>query len=200
MKKSASLLILILSLMIFSATACGRQNKKKEGNNVSKPATTHANAPLTQSAEKLYERLLSSFGDDWMEREADPNLYPDYYGGAFVDNNGTFVVTVTGNGEKHRERLAEILDTNDFKVETVQYSYRQMMRVMDAIDIFLMNGDIPEDHPLITRFAGAYPDVMENRVKVLLTKVDDTTTRLFRKDVIDSPLLVFEQGELPELM
>jgi len=85
-------------------------------------------------------------------------------------------------------------------METVQYSYRQMMRVMDSIDAFLMNSAIPEDHPLMNRFAGAYPDVMENRVKVLLTKVDDATIRLFRKDVVNSPLLIFEQGELPGSM
>jgi hypothetical protein len=75
-----------------------------------------------------------------------------------------------------------------------------MMQVMDSIDAFLTNSAIPEDHPLITCFAGAYPDVMENRVKVLLTKVDDATIRLFQKDVIHSPLILFEQGELPELM
>jgi hypothetical protein len=184
--------------VILFAMACGQQHKKNAENSVSQSIA--ANAPLTQSAEKLYERLMASFGGDWMEREADPELYPDYYCGAFVNNNGTFVILVTGNREENKKRLAGILGTDNFDVETAQYSYRRMMRVMDSIDAFLMNSAIPEDHPLITRFAGAYPDVMENRVKVFLTQADDATIRLCQKDVVHSPLIVFEQGELPELL
>ncbi len=200
MKKTNTFLISISFLVIFVATACNQSHKKNAGNSVSQSATVNANAPLTQSAEELYERLMASFGDDWMERESDPDLYPDYYGGSFVNNNGTFVIAVTGNREENNRRLIEILGTDNFNVETVQYSYRQMMRVMDSIDAFLINNSIPDDHPLMTRFAGAYPDVMENRVKVLLTETDDATIRLFQKEVVHSPLIIFEQGELPELM
>jgi hypothetical protein len=200
MKKTNTFLFFISFLIIFFATACNQQHKKNEGNNASQSETENSKVPEQQSPEELFDRLLASFGNDWMEREADPTLYPEYYGGAFINNNGMFVVAVTGNREEHKKRLTEILGTDNFNVETVQYSYRQMMRVMDSIDAFLMNNTIPEDHPLMSRFAGAYPDVMENRVKVLLTKVDDTTIRLFQKDVVNSPLVIFEQGELPDLM
>lgn len=198
MKKTNTYLFFISIAIIFSTAACNQQHKKGEESNVSESTMANAGTTFNQSAEELFERLMASFSNDWMEREADPNLYPAYYGGSFVNNNGTFVVTVTGNPEEHTKRLAEILDTDDFNVETVQYSYRQMMQVMDKIDAFLMNSAIPEDHPLINRFAGAYPDVMENRVKVLLTEVNDATIRLFQKDVVNSPLIIFEQGDLPE--
>lgn len=198
MKKTNISLIFISFLAFFFATACNPQHKKNGGQSASQSATENRDTQKTPSPEELFDRLLSSFGDDWMERESDPNLYPEYYGGAFINNNGVFVVTVTGNPAEHKRHLSEVLGTDNFQVETVHYSYRQMMRVMDSLDAFLMNSTIPEDHPLMTRFAGAYLDVMENRVKVLLTKVDDATIRLFRKDVINSPLIVFEQGELPE--
>ncbi|WP_298653302.1 hypothetical protein [uncultured Proteiniphilum sp.] len=197
MKKTNPFLFFISFLIVLFATACNQQHKKNKGNSVSPSATARPGTSQSQSAEKLYERLMSSFGDDWMEREADPDLYPEYYGGSFVNNTGTFVVTVTRNREENKRVLADILGTDNFNVETVQYSYRQMMLVMDRIDAFLMNNTIAEDHPLMTRFAGAYPDVMENRVKVLLTEIDDATIRLFQKDITNSPLVVFEQGELP---
>ncbi|MEA5129737.1 MAG: hypothetical protein VB074_16295 [Proteiniphilum sp.] len=200
MKKTNTFLISISFLIICFAASCNQQHKKDEGTTFSQSAIENSNTPKALSPEELFDRLLTSFGDDWMEREADPTLYPEYYGGAFINNNGMFVVTVTGNREEHKRRLTEILGTDNFNVETVQYSYRQMMRVMDSIDAFLMDSSIPEDHPLVSRFAGAYPDVMENRVKVLLTKVDDATIRIFQKDVVNSPLIIFEQGELPGLM
>jgi hypothetical protein len=101
--------------------------------------------------------------------------------------------------DKNREYLTDILGTDNFKIETVRYSYREMMRVMDHIDDFLVNSSIPNDHPVLIRFAGAYPDVMENRVKVLLTEVNDDIISTFKKDVSNSPLIIFEQGEIPEL-
>ncbi|MEA4918371.1 hypothetical protein [Proteiniphilum sp.] len=200
MKKTNTFLIITSLLIVISTIACNQQNKKSEESGNKKFEIADPEVSKSQFAETLYERLMSSFGDDWMEREADPNLYPDYYGGSFVDDNGSFVVTVTGNREENVKRLTEILGTNNFKVETVQYSYQQMMKVMDNIDVFLMNSDIPEDHPLMNCFAGAYPDVKKNRVKVLLTKTDDATIRLFQKDVVNSPLVIFEKGEQPELM
>jgi len=75
-----------------------------------------------------------------------------------------------------------------------------MMQVMDKIDAFLADNTISQEHPVLVQFAGAYPDVMENRVKVILTGMDQAVISAFKKDISDSPLLVFEKGERPALM
>lgn len=200
MKKTYTSIISISLLTILLAISCNQPNRQSKENSSSLSTTGNVNVPQGQSGEELFDRLLASFGDDWIEREADPNLYPEYYGGAFISNDGTFVVAVTSNPEEHKKQLKEVLGTDNFRVETVQYSYRQMMRVMDSIDAFLMNSAIAEDHPLLTRFAGAYPDVMDNRVIVLLTQVDNATIQIFQKDVVNSPLIKFEKGDLPDGM
>jgi hypothetical protein len=74
-----------------------------------------------------------------------------------------------------------------------------MMKVMDEIDNFLVSSNIPDNHPMLEKFAGAYPDVMDNRVKVLLTEINNDIINSFKRDVTNSPLIVFEQGEIPEL-
>ena len=48
----------------------------------------------------------------------------------------------------------------------------------------------------MTHFAGAYPDVMENRVKVLFTEVNQEVIDL-SEEISNSPIFVFEQGEIP---
>ncbi|MDD2931279.1 MAG: hypothetical protein PHO39_06360 [Fermentimonas sp.] len=199
MKKTA--VYLVLSLTLVSLAAC---NKQKDNNNSIQESENYPesiNSETTQNinALALHDKLMASFSDDWIERESDPDLYPEYYGGSFIDNNGNFIIAVTGNMDKNREYLTDILGTDNFKIETVRYSYREMMRVMDHIDDFLVNSSIPNDHPVLIRFAGAYPDVMENRVKVLLTEVNDDIISTFKKDVSNSPLIIFEQGEIPEL-
>ena len=40
---------------------------------------------------------------------------------------------------------------------------------------------------------------MENRVKVLLTDMNQNIISSFKRDVTNSQLVIFEQGEIPEL-
>lgn len=191
---------LSILLLLIGLNAC---NHQKDNNlNQNSEGYSEASNPTTVQkidATLLHDKLMSSFSDDWIERESDPDLYPEYYGGSYVDNNGNFVIAVTGNADRNREALKEILNTENFRIETVSYSYRQMMKVMDEIDNFLVSSNIPDNHPMLEKFAGAYPDVMDNRVKVLLTEINNDIINSFKRDVTNSPLIVFEQGEIPEL-
>lgn len=199
MKATTFFLLISMSWIFFnSCNQSGRQRSEASSSD-SVAGSVTANSEDNPSAMDLHEKLMISFSEDWMERESDPNLYPDFYGGSFIDNNGTFVITVTGNREQHIKQLIDILGTDNFNVESVKYSYKQMMQEMDRIDAFLIDTTIPENHPVMTHFAGAYPDVMENSVKVILTVVNKEITDAFRNDISNSPLVVFEQGELPGL-
>ena len=202
--KTTSLPVILFLTILLVSVACDGQKKNSEENNVTAPAITADSAANSatnnEQAMKYHEKLMEHFSADWMERESDPDLYPVYYGGSFIDNSGTFVIAVTGNQEENRQKLSVILGGDDFKVETVQYSYRQMMQVMDKIDAFLADNTISQEHPVLVHFAGAYPDVMDNRVKVILTTMNQAVISAFKKDISDSPLLVFEQGERPSLM
>lgn len=187
--------ILISALLLFAYSCNQQSNSSRSENNSASEEFTNENV----SAIDLHDKLMSHFSDDWIERESDSEIYPEFYGGSFVDHNGIFVVAVTGNQEKNKQLLIEILETEEFKTEIVKYSFKDMMLVMDEIDNFLLDVTIPEDHPVLIRFAGAYPDVMDNRVKVILTEIDDNTITTFRKEISNSPLIIFEQGEIPDL-
>lgn len=195
--------ILPLAVTTFLLIACGQQ-KRDTATATSHPTDSTTLAAIT-TAEKekqallYHEKLMAHFGADWIERESDPELYPDYYGGSFIDNSGNFVVAVTSDMEANRQRLATILGGDDFKIERVTYSYRQMMQVMDRIDAFLVDSSLAEEHPVMAHFAGAYPDVMENRVKVILTEVNSEITGSFKRDISGSPMILFEKGEIPQL-
>jgi hypothetical protein len=191
---------IFLSLIIVILTSCNQQkNNNNNSNTESNTSEVNSLKQNNQVALQLHDKLMNHFSIDWMERESDPDLYPDYYGGSFIDNNGIFVIAVTQNTDNVKELLKEALETDNFKIESVRYSYKEMLRVMDSIDEFLVNSSIPDDHIVLAHFAGAYPDVMENRVKVLLTEMNQNIINSFKRDVTNSQLVIFEHGEIPDL-
>lgn len=191
---------LLLSLLIVFLASCNQPKTDDTNKNTdSNSREVNSIKQNNQIALELHDKLMNYFSEDWMERESDPDLYPDYYGGSFIDNNGIFVIAVTQNDENIKALLKQALESDNFKVESVRYSYKEMLRVMDSIDEFLVNNSIPDDHIVLANFAGAYPDVMENRVKVLLNEVNQNIINSFKRDVTNSQLVIFEQGEIPEL-
>ncbi len=198
MMKSTNYIFLLLIIVILSS--CNQQKSNNTNSNLdSNSSEVNVIKQNNQVALELHDKLMNHFSRDWMERESDPDLYPNYYGGSFIDNNGVFVITVTQNTENAKELLKEALETDNFKVESVRYSYKEMLIVMDSIDEFLVDSSISNDHIVLVHFAGAYPDVMENRVKVLLTDMNQNIISSFKRDVTNSQLVIFEQGEIPEL-
>lgn len=190
--------LFILTLVLLMSAACNRQNKKQE-EHAQQPAAS-ADVKSKDQHLDLNDKLMSSFNPNWETEEPAPTDYPEYYGGSFVDNNGKFVVCVVGNPEQYRSTIAAILGTNDFLTEKCTYSYREMMQVMDRLDLFLSNNDIPQDHLVLKNFAGASADVLENRVVVNLTEVNDAVIQAFKKDISSSPVVKFKKGEMPVMM
>src|SRR5690554_7898400 len=98
--------IYIISLvLIASLISCNQKNR--ENNNASNETTEEVNtvAANNKISMELHNKLMNSFSMDWMERESDPELYPDYYGGSFIDNDGYFVIALTNNSQKTKELL-----------------------------------------------------------------------------------------------
>lgn len=200
MKTTLSSGILLAILMFVSA--CNSPGKRGTDDSTTTEKTTSGRNDYAANESKAtvqYDRLMTSFAPDWEEKESDPSIYPDYYGGSYINDEGKLVICVTGNAGQHRQTLARIIESDDFVLETVRYSYRELMKVMDKIDAFLGDPSVPEDHPVLINFSGAGPDIMENRVIVEFQEINDAITGAFRKDISGSPAVLFKEGEMPVL-
>lgn len=171
------------------------QSDKKSQDNIQTPTVTKTVSD--DKSVEYHDKLMSSFNPNWETEEPAPSDYPAYYGGSFIDNDGKLVVCVVGNSQQHRSTIAGIIGSDDFLTESCTYSYRQMMEVMDKLDLFLSNASVDNDHPFLTYFAGAGADVFENRVVVQLTDMNDAAIQAFKKDISNSPVVMFEKGEMP---
>ncbi|MGI6074112.1 MAG: hypothetical protein ACOYEA_05690 [Fermentimonas sp.] len=201
MKRISIYLSVVFSVLLLCAcNKSSNKNSSDDGNTTGQQTSQTQTQAQTISSDQLHDILMESFSPDWIEREADPQIYPAYYGGSYTDSNGTFVVAVTSDAQQNEKRLAEILGTTDFKVQTVKYSYRDMMVVMEKIDQFLQNNSETDDSLPMQYFAGAYPDIPNNRVVVKLTSINDNVVNSFKRDVVNSPLVHFQkQADIPQL-
>lgn len=201
MKKAANYFFILIFLILL-ATACTNAGKSDNDSTSANTAeiTPQSNAKANEViANDLFDKLMTAFSPDWMERESDPAIYPAFYGGSFISDQGKFVVAVTANTEANRKALADMMGSDDFILQTVQYSYAELLQIMNKIDDFLANPAIAEDNPALVNFAGAYPDVVDNRVRVTFTELNNNVTAAFKKDVSNSPAVIFEKGDRPVL-
>ena len=192
MKKRIHLMLHLLAVILI-LSAC----KQQTGNTGQNMESFGKNE--SESME-MYNKLMSSFNPDWESQDPAPEEYPEYFGGAFIDNDGKFVVCIVGDTTQYKDEVSKIIGSDDFMTESCTYSYREMMQVMDDIDNFLSDESVPHDHPFIANFAGAVADVFENRVVVRLLEVNDQIVQSFKNDVSNSPAVKFEEGEMPEMM
>lgn len=187
---------LIISVLFFAS--CNQQSKQQKDNE------GYDDIEFTTQAEsetmEMYIKLMSSFNPNWEVEEPAAEDYPAYFGGAFISNDNKLVVCIVGDTVQYRKEVEDIIGSNDFMTESCQYSYREMMEVMDKIDIFLSDETVSHDHPFIINFAGAIADVFENRVVIRMTNLDDDIIGVFKKDITDSQIVKFEEGEMPEMM
>lgn len=191
-------ILFILSISFIFATACTNAKKNNTNTNSSTTAdyTPQGNKKSNEAvSNELFNKLMEGFTPDWMEREFDPSIYPIFYAGSFINDQGKFVIAVTENNEQNRKALADLMGSDDFIIQEVEYSYADLLRIMNKIDEFLANSEIANDNPALVNFAGAYPDVVDNRVRVTFLKVNDDVISAFKNDVSNSPAIIFEEGE-----
>lgn len=188
-------LLLICSLLVVS-TSCGQKDKDKQASNVSQSENEFEQLEDSDEATLLFEKLMDSFSVDWRDDEPSPEVYPDYFGGVFIGNDNMLVVAIVGEEGKYRKDISKILESDNFRTESCTYSYREMMEVMNEIDIFLTNPGITEEHPIIKNFGGAMADVFENRVIVNLMEVNDEIIQAFQRDISNSRAVTFREGSM----
>ncbi|MDR1801000.1 MAG: hypothetical protein LBQ95_04095 [Lachnospiraceae bacterium] len=89
----------------------------------------------------MYNDLLMSFGaDEGME----PDNYPEYFGGAYINEKGDFVVKIESSFyDKQRsgiEREIEIsVKSKNFITETATYSFEYLTTTLETLSEYLIN-------------------------------------------------------------
>ncbi|MCL2400456.1 MAG: S1 family peptidase [Defluviitaleaceae bacterium] len=111
-------------------------------------------------------------------------IYPDYFGGLYIDDNGNLVnlVVTETNFDNHVRRLSE-----NITIREVEFSYRELREIWEYItERIISRGDM-----IFYNTGGQFLDVSGNRIVVELIDYSENGIELFRELMIDSPVIQF---------
>lgn len=135
-----------------------------------------------------YEKLMDSFE----ETETGELIYPDYYGGSYIDDDGGFVVCVVATNAEEKKytskSIEETIHASDFKIKSVKYSYNELEEMMEFLNKYKQN---TRDSEIAKSWSGHFLSDSDNAIFVELDVVSDEQISLFRKEVTDSPMISF---------
>lgn len=146
----------------------------------------HLDYPV-KSSEELAENLLESFYDSI----SNVITYPSYYGGMYVDRQkNQCIIHVTGDTVAVKDDLLRRCNGKGFIVCQSQSSLSDLMELIKRLEMYL-SAPLGKE----VKLHGIYLDEIHNNVHVILGDTTSQNIALFRKEIMDSPYLVFEQGE-----
>lgn len=135
-----------------------------------------------------YEELMDSFE----ETETGELIYPNYYGGSYIDDDGGFVVCVVAANTEEKEyaskSIEETINASDFKIKNVKYSYNELEEMMEFLNKYKQN---TRDSEIAKNWSGHFLSDSDNAIFVELDDVSDEQISLFRKEVTASPMISF---------
>ena len=118
MKKFLSLLLPVLLAVSFAVPVSAAENVVDDG--------------VQENAMAAYDELMTSFATTYSN--SGEKIYPDYYGGSYINDAGQLVVYVTDNVQ----RPAVLSDNSDVVYEPCTYAYNELLSVMDTLNNYMM--------------------------------------------------------------
>lgn len=187
MKKKILLLVSCAFLALFYSS-CSNEDMSSQTNQAAN-GVTRSITPQEENenqAIELHEKLNGTFNTN---RSGGGSTYPDYYGGAFVGDNGQLVVLVKGNLDQAKKDLGTRLRSSNFQTQACDYSYQELYDLNDKLSVLFENSQLRED----LKWISAGMQVVKNRIIVYLENPSEQTIARFKAEVSSSPMIIFDE-------
>lgn len=179
------MMIAVLGLM----TACSSDDLLTDNH----PDLKNENAKLDENAIlKFTNNLNSSFYSLTRSGETEP-VYPDYYGGLYVDDNRDIIVLSKDDDAFVRSDLTNRMATDCYIVKECDFSYNELQSIFGEITEFWLNPANDNLFKEVSLVSFGINDVT-NRVQIDLLDCSDANIQKFKQMIKDSPMLSFEKA------
>ena len=138
-------------------------------------------------------------------------IYPDFYAGSFHDpNDRSLIMNIVNDSENlftMGNPIYDLATQNNITINVVDFSYAELFEMLHFLDSILIREGLeystrnnPYNLDFISEISswGLPTDV--NRVVVRFASNLEENASLFREHIIDSPMIIFEEGHFATLL
>lgn len=124
------------------AVSCYQEDADLAMNDSQQPKPTlEVASDLQEDANELNTLLLAEMPIGTRASDG-KKLYPDYYGGSFIERNGELTILIKGDSAKIVRRIRSIKDSDLLRFRTCKYSYQELSDIMDHLNETILSSDI----------------------------------------------------------
>ncbi len=147
-----------------------------------------------QHCMNVYNSLIDTFKEPTTRAEIDSVTFPDYYGGAYIDNSHQKLIIHIKSNYVNAYPLSITPLLNDTCVEIIdcQYSYNELQKQKRDIVAYMRKF---EKNPIVNNIAICGTDVRSNKVIVHLLECNESRINEFKEHVSNSPMIHFTQAQ-----
>ena len=143
------------------------------------------------SAGDILNNLGSSFKAQTRSESSEPDfIYPDYYGGGYLDTDGNVVVLVKGDRSKYVSEFQRRTLSSNVVVKECLYSYNELVHFNELLTEKFMNESLREE----LNWTSVGIDTEANKVIVGIVGCTEQAIAKFKSMVLDSDVVIFKEG------
>jgi hypothetical protein len=191
MKTYLTLIALVLSAVFFTYS-CSEKSQDVPRTNTGTESLTERDANVQWQAIQHYNKLNETFGlsaDN--DNSAAISKLPDYYGGAFINDQHKLVVYVTGDPAVSGQKITAITGSKDVILKPAKYSYKALTGIMDELNKIKLSSAGRVAAANFTTWA--LMDA-ENKIVVELEDFSDEKIKMFKSTILNSPAIEFRKS------
>lgn len=150
-----------------------------------------ADASHQWEANEKLTRLIESFGTTKNRFQEDVPLYPDYYGGAYITEQGSLTILLHGDQEKGKQAVHAVIGSDNMEFKPAEHSYGYLTTVMDELNEFALSKKDPSSLEFLTGFA-----LMDatNEVEVQVIGLNNQKIAMLQKSVFNKAGIKFKES------
>ena len=135
--------------------------------------------------EQATYKSMDTFG--YSHNVSDSIVYPDYYGGSYIEDGKLIVYIVKGNNEK----VPQLLKSDPvIVIKECEYSYNELLKATNEVSEFMVSEKNTEN-PIREKLSSCSLSETFNRVEVYVSDLSPSFISDFKKQVSNSPAIKF---------
>lgn len=115
-------------------------------------ASTWKSAVPEEDLQRIAELSSDKYNDLLQVWSKDPNYpsdtdanFPDFYGGAYVDDNKELVILVTTLDDETVQYFETLIDLEHVRFSSAEHSFQELLHAQEAVDHCLASGTLDEN-------------------------------------------------------